>query len=80
MNLLLTLQTHAHESADFLTEFGELVNSPAHWAFELMFSILFDLIVLSLLNGLLIKRVIIPRLKKTIHAEIDKEHGIPEHD
>lgn len=78
MNIFLEL--HAHESSDFLTEFGELLSSPAHWAFELLFSVLFDLIVISLIYGILIKRVIIPRLKKTIHAEIDKEHGLPEHD
>lgn len=78
MNILLEL--HAHESSDFFTEFGELLGSPAHWAFELLFSVLFDLIVISLIYGIVIKKFIIPRLKKTIHAEIDKEHGLPEHD
>ena len=63
-----------------MTEFGELLSSPAHWAFELLFSVLFDLIIISLVYGFLIKKVIIPRLKKTLHEEIDKEHGIPTHD
>lgn len=63
-----------------MAEFGELLSSPAHWAFELVFSLLFDLIVISLFYGILVKRVIIPRLKKKIHDEIDKEHGIPAHD
>lgn len=78
MNIFL--EAHAHESADFLTEFGELLASPAHWAFELLFSVLFDLLIVSVVYGIIIKKVIIPRLKKTLHEEIDKEHGIPPHD
>lgn len=70
------LEAHAHESADFMTEFTELLSSPAHWAFELLFSVLFDLIIISLVYGIVIKKVIIPRLKKSLHEEIDREHGI----
>lgn len=74
------LEAHAHEAADFMTEFTELLSSPAHWAFELVFSLLFDIIVISLIYGILIRKVIIPRLRKSLHDEIDKEHGIPKHD
>lgn len=80
MNILTELHAHSHEGADFMTEFGELLSSPAHWAFELLFSVLFDLIVISLIYGIVIKKVIIPRLKKSLHDEIDKEHGHPQHD
>lgn len=73
------LETHAHGHADFMTEFSELLSSPAHWAFELLFSVLFDLIVISLGYGIVIKKIIIPRLKKSIHEEIDREHGIKPH-
>lgn len=76
----ILLELHAHEHADFMTEFTELLSSPAHWAFELLFSVLFDLIVISLIYGFIIKRVIIPRLKKSLHDEIDKEHGIASHE
>jgi hypothetical protein len=76
----ILLEVHAHEHADFMTEFADLLSSPAHWAFELLFSVLFDLIVISLIYGIVIKKVIIPRLKKTLHDEIDKEHGITPHD
>lgn len=73
----ILLELHAHEHApDFMTEFSELLSSPAHWAFELLFSVLFDLIVISLVYGIIIKKIIIPRLKKSLHEEIDREHGI----
>jgi nucleoside permease NupC len=74
------MELHAHDSSSFMAEFGELLSSPAHWAFELLFSVLFDLIVISLFYGILVKKVIIPRLKRTLHEEIDKEHGVPAHD
>lgn len=78
MNILL--ETHAAHGGSFTEEFMELLNSPAHWAFELLFSILFDLVIITLLYGILIKKVIIPKLRKSIHDEIDKEHGITAHD
>lgn len=71
---------HAHESTDFLTEYVELLSNPAHWAFELTFSIIFDLLIIPIVYGIIIKKVIIPKLKKTLHDEIDKEHGLPPHD
>lgn len=68
---------HGHEEGlSFTEEFTELVSSPAHWLFELMFSVLFDLIIISLIYGVIIKKFLIPRLRKSIHAEIDREHGI----
>lgn len=79
INILLEL--HASDtSSSFWAEFGEILSSPAHWAFELLFSVLFDIIIISLFYGILIKRVIIPRLKKSLHEEIYKEHGLPQHD
>jgi hypothetical protein len=70
-----------HEAGtSFTQEYMELLSNPAHWLFELTFSIIFDFIVISLLYGIIIKKVIIPRLKKTLHDEIDKEHGVEAHE
>lgn len=74
----IPLEVHA-AGASFMEEFTELLSSPAHWAFELVFSLLFDIIIISLGYGVIIKRYIIPRLRKSIHDEIDKEHGIEHH-
>lgn len=79
MNIFLSLHTD-RQSQDFMTEFSELVSSPAHWAFELLFSVLFDIIVISIIYGIIIKKFIIPRLKKSIHEELDKEHKIAPHE
>lgn len=78
--MYLPFDVHSGEHLDFAAEFADIVSSPAHWVFELMFSVLFDVIVISVIYGILIKKVIIPKLRKSIHDEIDKEHGVPEHD
>lgn len=75
--MYLPLQPH---SDSFTEEYAELFSSPAHWAFELTFSIIFDLIIIALIYGVIIKKIIIPRLRKKIHDEVDKEHGIEHHD
>lgn len=73
---LITMAAHVHESAGFAEEFKEIFFSPAHWVFEAVFSVLFDFIVLTVIYGLIIKKFIIPRLRKSIHADIDREHGL----
>lgn len=70
---------HAHGgegSESFLSELGHLLTDPAHLAFEFIFSIVFDLVIVTLLYGIVIRKVIIPRLKKSLHEEIDREHGV----
>lgn len=73
------LHEHTHVesgSGDFLVELGHLLTNPAHLAFEFIFSIVFDLVIVTLLYGIVIRKVIIPRLKRTLHEEIDREHGV----
>lgn len=73
------LNEHTHVesgSGDFLVELGHLLTNPAHLAFEFIFSIVFDLVIVTLLYGIVIRKVIIPRLKRTLHEEIDREHGV----
>lgn len=69
---------HAHEHAgsDFWTEFIALLTDPAHLAFEFVFSIVFDFLIVTIIYGVIVKKVIIPRLRKSIHEEIDREHGM----
>lgn len=68
-------ETHAH-SADFWTDFMSIATDPAHLAFEFVFSLVFDFIIVTLLYGIVIQKIIIPRLRKSLHEELDKEHGV----
>lgn len=66
---------HSH-TGDFWTDFMNLLTDPAHLAFEFVFSVAFDFIIVTLLYGVIVQKVIIPRLRKSIHEEIDREHGV----
>ena len=69
------LETHA-ESADFWSDFVSIATDPAHLLFEFLFSVVFDFIIVTLLYGIVVQKVIIPRLRKSLHEEIDTEHGV----
>jgi len=70
----------AHEHAgSFWDEFFHLASDPAHLLFELVFSLVFDVLIVSIIWGVVIKKVIIPKIKKDAHAQFDEEHGI-QHD
>ncbi len=53
---------------------------PNHIIAELLFTIVFDGLVVALLWGIVFKRMILPRLRRDIHKEIDEQHGIDPHD
>ena len=53
---------------------------PNHIIAELLFTIVFDGLVVALLWGIVFKRMILPRLRRDIHKEIDEQHGIEPHD
>jgi hypothetical protein len=63
-----------------LEEFIEIATDPAHLLFELAFSVIFDILIVSVIWGFIIKKIIIPRVKRDVHREIDEEHGVAEHD
>lgn len=72
-----TEQHSGHEhSGDFWVDFIDLLTNPAHLAFEFVFSVAFDFVMVTILYGIVIKKIIIPRLRKSIHEELDKEHGV----
>ena len=64
------------ETGNWVDQYLQMLHDPAHWLFEVTVSIVFDLVIIYLGYQILVKRVIIPRLRKEIHAEIDREHDI----
>lgn len=69
----------AHEGGVW-EEFLSIATDPAHLLFELLFSLIFDVLIVSFVYGILIKKFIIPKLRREIHKEIDEEHGYIEHE
>jgi hypothetical protein len=76
------LHGHSHGGGDggWFGEYLALLQDPAHIAFEITISILFDIFIVYLGYQLIVKRVIIPRLRHQIHQEIDAEHHVDHHD
>ena len=74
------LLTHVHgENESLWDAFLEVAFDPAHILAELFFTVVFDGVFIALIWGVLFKRILLPRLRKEIHADIDKEHGIEPH-
>lgn len=72
---------HGHSHSEGLWErYLELLTDPAHILFELTISVLFDLLIVYLGYQLLLKRIILPKLRRDIHREIDAEHHVEHHD
>lgn len=69
------LEVHA-ENTDFWSDFMSIATDPAHLLFEFLFSIVFDFIIVTLLYGIVVRKIIIPRLRKSLHDELDLEHGV----
>lgn len=69
-----------HEATNWWAEFLSLMVDPAHWAFEVATSIAFDVVLIAGLYNLVFKKIILPKLRRDIHREIDDEHGITHHD
>lgn len=72
-------EEHTH-TGDFWARYLELISDPAHWLFELTANITFDIIIISFIWGVVIKKILLPRWEKRIHRQIDEEHGIEAHD
>jgi len=60
-------------------EFWALFTDPAHAMTEIAMSIVWDVIVITLIYQLLVKRWLYPRWANRLHKELDAEHGI-DHD
>lgn len=66
---------HEHEE-NWLQHAWEIFTDPAHILAELGWTVIQDVLIIGLLYGIVFKRVILPRLRRDIHREIDKEHNI----
>lgn len=67
----------AHDAAGGLwAEFWALFTDPAHAMTEIAMSIVWDVIVITLIYQLLVKRWLYPRWANRLHKELDAEHGI----
>jgi hypothetical protein len=62
--------------ADWWAEFLGLLADPAHILFEVVASLVIDVVVVAGLYGIIFKKFILPKLRRDIHREIDEEHGI----
>jgi hypothetical protein len=60
----------------WFAEYIAMLHDPAHILFEVTISIIFDFMIVYVGYQILVKRFIIPRLRKEIHAEIDREHEL----
>jgi len=65
-----------HNNANVLEEAWSIFSDPAHILAELGWTIIQDVLIIGLLYGVVFKKIILPKLRKDIHAEIDIEHGI----
>lgn len=65
-----------HEGHSVWEEAWAIFTDPAHILPEIAWHLIMELVVITLLYGVLIKRVIIPRLRKDIHKEIDEAHDL----
>jgi hypothetical protein len=68
---------HSHEtSGNVLVDAWEIFSDPGHFIAEIGFSLIIDFFIIFLGYQLFIKKVIIPRLRKQIHKELDQELNI----
>jgi hypothetical protein len=54
----------------------EIFSDPDHIIAELLWTLIQDVVIGWFLYGVIFKKVILPKLRKDIHKEIDAEHGI----
>jgi hypothetical protein len=72
-NILLL---HTYDAGqNFWNDFLQIATDPAHLLFEFTFSVIFDILIVSFIYGIIIRKYLIPKLRKDIHKEIDEEHG-----
>ena len=57
-------------------EYLGMLHDPAHWAFELTVQFVIDLVILYFGYKVIFKKVILPKIRKDIHSEIDRDHDL----
>jgi hypothetical protein len=81
MRLFDMAAQHGSETEhDLWGEAWEIFTDPSHIIAELGWTIIQDVVVIWLAYGILFKKIILPRLRREIHKEIDAEHNIKHDD
>jgi len=66
---------HGEEGLSFWQDYMSVAFDPAHILAEITFTIFLDFVLLFLVWGLFFKKVLLPKMRRDIHREIDIEHG-----
>lgn len=67
----------AHEvQGSVWEEFWALFTDPAHAMAEIAMSMVWDIVIITLIYQLLVKRWLYPRWANRVHKELDEEHGV----
>lgn len=53
-----------------------IVTDPNHIIAEVIINIVFDLLIITLGYGIIIKKIVIPYLQKNIHKYVDSKHNV----
>jgi hypothetical protein len=70
---------HSHEGMGIIEEAWDLITDPGHAIAEVFYNIVGDLIIVPL-TVLIYKKIREPKLRASIHKEIDDEHGVTHED
>ncbi len=76
MNWIRLEAGHEEVAHDLWGEAWSIFTDPSHILAELGWTVIQDVIVIWLFYGIIFKKVILPRIRKEIHKEIDEEHNI----
>ena len=56
-------------------EYVHLIMDPAHGLAEITYTLMFDVLIVGLIWGVLFNKLLLPKIKRDIHSEIDSSHG-----
>ncbi|MEY2816204.1 MAG: hypothetical protein RJA78_780 [Actinomycetota bacterium] len=76
MNLIHFVTATGHTEEGLWPEAWAIFSDPSHIIAELGWTLIQDVVLIWLLYGTVWKKMILPRLRREIHKEIDEEHNI----
>jgi hypothetical protein len=77
---LIHLAAENATAGGLLPEAWSIFTDPSHILAELAWTLIQDVVLIWLLYGTVWKKMILPKLRREIHKEIDEEHNITHHD
>ena len=77
---LIRFAAETSSSNSLLGEAWAIFTDPSHIIAEVAWTIIQDVVIIWLLYGTVWKKMVLPRLRKEIHKEIDEEHNISHDD